>query len=283
MTDGIAYIDGQTMPLHEARIPLIDRGHLLGDGVFETVRVAGGKPFRIDDHAARIGEGLRFIELEDELVSEFRAAVDGLVKAGVPELGDELYVRVQISTGPMDAILESERGILVSGIAKPFKPYPREYLEHGIHVIMSTRRKDRFDPMSRIKTVSYLPYITARREAHSQAAHDALLRNDAGRIAEATTSNAYAYREGTVYAPGPEEGALDGVTRAVVLELLADMGIEVEERLETRMLDRAEEAWLTNTTGGVVPIRRVVDRDIGEGRGPLVKRLQGALDDQMRG
>lgn len=280
---GLAYIDGTVCPLHEARIPLTDRGHLLGDGVFETVRVSNGRPFRLDLHAARMGEGLRMIGLEPELSDEFRAAVDALVAAARESIGDDLYVRVQISTGPMED-LNGDRGVLVSGLCRPFKPYPLEYLNRGVHVILSSRTNDRWDPLNRVKSLSFLPHVTARREAHAQAAHDAILRNDAGRVAEATTSNVFALHQGTVFAPGPDEGALAGVTRQVALELVRGEGLNVVERLPMDTLFDAEEVWLTNTTGGAVPVVRVGERTVGGGvKGPLTARLQHDVESMVRG
>ncbi|HEX2065238.1 MAG TPA: aminotransferase class IV [Candidatus Thermoplasmatota archaeon] len=280
---GIAYLDGQTLDLATARVPLNDRGFLLGDGVFETLRTSNGRVFRLEGHAERMASGLRAVNLDAALVEEFRQAVAALVRGGVAAFGGELYVRVMVTTGPMEDFLETGRGVMVTGLAKKFKPYPMQYYSQGVHLVTSRERKDSRSALASVKTLSFLPYVTARREAHSATAHDALLLNEQGRVAEATTSNVFALRDGTVHAPGAAEGAIPGVTRSAVLELVRDAGFPVVERLETSTLRAAEEVWLTNTTGGIVPVRQVDEHRIGEGRGELAARLGHALEAAIRG
>ncbi|HUR62761.1 MAG TPA: aminotransferase class IV [Candidatus Thermoplasmatota archaeon] len=280
---GIAYIDGRTTDLATATVPLNDRGFLLGDGVFETLRTSNGRVFRLDGHAARLEAGLRAINLDRDLVGEFRQAVDHLVRAGTKEYGGELYIRVMVSTGPMEDFLETGRGVSVTGLCKKFKPYPMQYYSQGVHLVTSRERKDTRSALATLKTLSFLPYVTARREAHSATAHDALLLNEHGRIAEATTSNVFALVDGVVHAPGEAEGAIPGVTRAAVLELVREAGFDVAERLEAAQLRTAEEMWLTNTTGGIVPVRQVDDARISGGRGELTARLGHSLEAAIRG
>ena len=285
---GIAYIDGKVLDLSKAKVPLQDRGYLLGDGVFETLRTSNGKPFRLEDHATRMKRGLRAINLDESLESEFRDAVQSLVKAGKAEFGGELYVRVMVSTGPLEDLLDTGRGVTVTGLCKKFRPYPMLYYSNGIHVIVSRSRKDSRSPIAPIKTLSFLPYIMARREAHAATVHDALLLNEHDRVAEASTSNVFALVDGTVYAPGESEGAIPGVTRAAVLELLKETDLEVVEKLPLDTLRKAQEFWLTNTTGGIVPVTRFMDKPVGDGkakgkRGELTAQLSHALEAEIRG
>jgi branched-chain amino acid aminotransferase len=281
--EGLAYLDGEIGDLADATVPLNDRGYLLGDGVFETLRTSNGHLFRLADHRARLRDGLKVIGLEADLIGEFDAAVQALSAAGQKRFGDELYLRVNITTGVMEDIAGTDHGASITAICKPFKPYPLQYYAKGVQVVLSDQRKDSCDPLCRVKTLSYIHSVTARRRAHSLTAHDALLRNEEGRITEATTSNVFARRGDTVYAPGPDEGALAGVTRAVVLELLEDVGLDVEEVLDVDTLRKADEAWLTNTTGGVIPLTRFDDTPIGDGgKGELTTRLGHAYEDLVR-
>ncbi len=281
--EGLGYVDGKVMDLAKATIPLNDRGYLLGDGVFETLRTVNGKVFRLDAHAARMRASLKAIGLDEPVEKEFRDAVQALTKKGRALYGGELYLRVNISTGPMGDIAGGDRGITVTGLCRKFKPYPMQYYSHGVHVITSRQRKDTRNPLSTIKSLSFLPHVAARREAHTATVHDALLLNEHGRIAEATTSNVFARKGETVYAPGPAEGAVPGVTRAVVLDLCRDNGLEVVEQLTVQDLHGAREAWLTNTTGGIVPLTRFDDRAIGNGKKDnLTARLGKAFETLLR-
>ncbi|HLF17090.1 MAG TPA: aminotransferase class IV, partial [Candidatus Thermoplasmatota archaeon] len=150
--EGLAYVEGKVLALHLARVPLNDRGYLLGDGVFETLRTSNQHIFRLDEHAARITRGLKALGLEAELASEFRDAVQALAKPGWKAFGGELYIRINVSTGPLDDVAGNGRGITVTGLCKKFKPYPMQYYARGIHVTQSPIRKHTADPLSNVKT-----------------------------------------------------------------------------------------------------------------------------------
>ena len=282
--EGLAYVDGTVVDLATARVPLLDRGYLLGDGLFETLRTAHGGIWRRDDHRRRVERGLHMVGLEPSLLSMFDDAVDALVDAGMPAFGDSLYLRVNITTGLLEDLTGDGAGAAVTGIVKPFKPYPMRHYSHGVQVIESRFHRDPASPLRGVKTLSFLPYIAARREALAQAAHDAVLTDGAGNVVEATTSNVFAFADGVVYAPGMEQGAVDGVTRKVVLELVQDAGLDVAHDLPVATMAAADEAWLTNTTGGIVPITRFGEAPVGDGRkGDLASRLGHAYEDMLRG
>jgi branched-chain amino acid aminotransferase len=284
MTEGLAYVDGKVTDLAKAWVPLSDRGFLLGDGVFETLRTCNGEPFRLQDHAERLRRGLKAINLDESLEEEFEEAVAMLVRKGKKEFGGELYVRINVTTGPMEDVLGTGRGMSVTGVCKKFKPYPMQYYSRGIQVVVSRQRKDTRSPLSAVKTLSFLPYIAARREAHSQTAHDAVLLNEHDRVAEASTSNVFAVVGDRLHAPGEKEGAIPGVTRAAVLELARDADLEVAEPLTLAQLGKAKEMFLTNTTGGIVPVTRFGDRPVGKGqKGELTTQLSHALEAMLRG
>jgi branched-chain amino acid aminotransferase len=281
---GLGYVDGKVMDLAKATIPLNDRGYLLGDGVFETLRTVNGKVFRLEDHAARLRSALKAIGLDEPVEKEFHAAVQALTREGLKLYGDELYLRVNISTGPMGDIAGADRGIMVTGLCRKFKPYPMQHYSSGVHLITSRQRKDSQNPLATVKALSFLTYVAARREALTATVHDAILLNEHGRVAEASTSNVFARgKDDVVYAPGPSEGAVGGVTRSVLLDLVRDSGFQVVEQLPLETLAGAREAWLTNTTGGVVPFTRLDDKPIGTGKkGNLTARLGHAFEALLR-
>ncbi len=282
--EGLAFVNGKIMDLAKATVPLNDRGYLLGDGVFETLRTAGGRVFRLADHSSRIKAGLRAIWLEEAVAEDFELAVAALVKAAKPVFGPDLYLRVNISTGPMDDVAGLDRGVITTGLVKRFKPYPMQYYANGVHLIVSKQRKDSRSPLATVKSLSFLPYVAARREAHTATVHDAILLNEHDRVAEATTSNVFARVGTTIHAPGAAEGAVPGVTRGVLLDLARKAGYEIVETLDLATLKGAEEAWLTNTTGGVVPMTRFQDRKIGDGKkGPATTKLSHAFEAVLRG
>jgi branched-chain amino acid aminotransferase len=281
--EGLGYVDGKVMDLAKATIPLNDRGYLLGDGVFETLRTVNGRVFRLDEHAARMKRSLKAIWLDEPVEKEFRSAVGALAWEGHKLYGRELYLRVNISTGPMGDVAGTDRGVTVTGLAHKFKPYPMQYYANGVRLITSRQRKDSRSPLATVKSLSFLPHVAARREALTAAVHDAILLNEHGRVAEASTSNVFACKGDIVYAPGAKEGAVPGVTRDVVLGLVRDAGFDVVEELPVETLRTSREAWLTNTTGGIVPMTRFDDRAIGKGaKGNLTAQLSHAFEAILR-
>jgi len=281
--EALGYVEGRVLDLAKATVPLNDRGYLLGDGVFETLRTCNGHVFRLDAHAERMRRSLKAIWLDEPVEEEFRAAVKALAAKGRQLYGDELYLRVNISTGPMGDVAGVDRGIIVTGLCRKFKPYPMQYYSQGVRLITSRQRKDTRSPLSTVKSLSFLPHVAARREAHTATVHDAILLNEHGRVAEATTSNVFARKGDTVYAPGAAEGAVPGVTRAVVLDLVRDAGLDVVEELPVEVLRSAREAWLTNTTGGIVPFTSFDDKPIGKGaKGNLTTQLGHAFEALLR-
>ncbi len=281
--EGLAFVGGAVVDLRDAQVPLNDRGYLLGDGVFETLRTSNGRIFRLQDHMERLGEAAQAIGLIDEVLAEARTAVDALVATGRQAFGDELYLRINVTGGVLDDLTGDGRGYAITGVTKKFKPYPLRYHSLGVHLVLAKQRKFTGDPLARCKTLSFLPHIAARREALRLMAHDAVMLNEHGRVAEATTSNLFVRQGETVFAPGPEEGARAGVTRAAVLELLAEGDFEIVDELEPTQLAKADEAWLTNTVGGVLPITRYQDKPLGSGqKGDLTTQLSHSLEDMIR-
>lgn len=281
--DGIAYVDGTVTSLSEARVPLMDRGYLLGDGVFETMRVSNGIVFRRDDHTARLQHGLEVLGFKNHSAALYDDAVDALMKEGQGKIGGDLYLRVNVTNGLMDSVTAGT-GVSVTGICKPFAPYSPDQYATGIHLVVAPQRKDVGDFLSSIKHLSYLPYIAARRFAVQRNAHDAMLLNTNGSVAEATTSNLFAFHDGVIFAPGKGEGALPGITRKVVLELVGDIGIPVETNLPVATLENSKEVFATNTTGGVVPVTKFEGKPVGDGKpGVVTNKLGKALDALVHG
>lgn len=279
--DGHAWTNGRIQPLRDATVPLLDRGHLLGDGVFETIRVSGGQPFRLPAHMHRMRSGLTDMGLESAFADQAAEAVEALIAHH--ETGPDLYVRVQVTSGT-GAEIAGEGDVHVSAIARRFRPYPMRHYQRGIRLVTSYHRKDSRDPLAGVKSLSFANHTTARRSAIAKGAHDAILVNEHDRVAEATTSNVFAILGDQIHAPGRTEGGLDGVTRTAVLELVDDVGYAVQDALTLEQMALADEVWLTNTIGGVVPATQWNGAPIGSGEpGPLGRRMGAALEAMVRG
>ncbi len=279
---GLCWLDGAIVEAREARIPVRDHGLLYGDGIFEGIRVRKGRVFRLDDHLARFAAGSKALALAlPRPLAEVREIALATVRAhGTPEA----YVRLIATRG------EGPLGVdplpcgparllcLVDSIAL----YPEEKRRRGLDLSTSSLRRpgpDVLDP--RVKSLNYLNNVLAKLEARSRGADEALLLNAAGLVAEAAVANVFAVRRGELLTPPGTDGALEGITRASVLELAGALGIPAHERSLGRYdLFAAEECFLTGSGAGLVGVRSLDGRPIGSGApGPLLAKLAAAFDD----
>lgn len=267
----IIWLNGSLVDADDARISPFDHGLLVGDGVFETLRVYGGVPFAWTRHYARLvhsGEGLALAVPDD---AALRPAADAVLDAN--HLRDA-RLRITVTGGP--APLGSERGdapptvVIAATVLKPWPssesvatvPWPRN--ERGA--------------TAGLKTISYADNVRALAFARERGAGEAIFWNTRGELCEATGSNLFVALDGLVLTPPEDSGCLLGVTRAVVLELATEHGITIEERaLAPDALTSADEAFLTSSTREVHPISRVDNHAMPHVPGPLTAQLAEAF------
>lgn len=280
------WIDGEVIDGTAARISVSDHGLLYGDGVFEGIRVCNGRPFKLDAHLARLRYGARALHLrvpsaEDHL----REVVAQTLEAFAQE---EAYMRLIVTRGDgplgVDPTVCAAPRVLC--IIDRISLYGEEQRKQGLSLITSSFRRppaDVLDP--RIKSLNYLNNVLAKGEARRQGADEALLLNQQGQIAEASVANVFVVRAGVLMTPPTSDGALDGITRATVLELARAADIPCEVRTLGRTdLFGADEAFLTGTGAGLVCVRSLDGEPIGEhAPGPISLRLGDALEAERRG
>lgn len=257
----LVFLNGRLMAEGEARIPIFDRGFLYGDGVFETVRIQSGKPFRLEAHLARLETGLALlgIRIPDDPAGLRRHAVE-LIAANRCLDG---VLRITVSRGV------GSRGYSPAGAASPtvaMTLHPRP--SHGAdnpRLITSRYRIYAGDPLCGIKSASKLTHVLARAEAEAAGASEALLLNHRGELAETASSNLFWVRSGRLLTPGLGAGALPGVARGLVLELAAREGVDVQEVCEAgTSLQDADEVFLSNVVSGLRRVESVDGRTIPE-------------------
>ena len=279
------WIEGRVVDGSEARIPVTDHGLLYGDGVFEGIRLAGGRVFRLDSHLDRLRHSARAIGLElPGGVAGIRAIVLETARAwGCPDG----YVRLLVTRGDGAMGVDPTNCLRprVICIATEIALYPAEKLASGIEMVtVSVRRPapDVLDP--RVKSLNYLNSVLAKREARLRGADEALILNSAGMVAEAAVANVFAFRRGKLLTPPPTDGALEGVTRASVLELALELGIFAEERSLSRMdLLSADEVFLSGTGARIVGVRSLDGAEIGtHAPGPITEKLAAAFGELAR-
>ena len=274
------YIDGSLYSKEDARISVFDHGLLYGDGVFEGIRIYNRRVFRLDAHLQRLYASARAIGLDIPLApSEMAGAVEECVRANRKEQG---YIRLVVTRGDgplgLDPTTCPRARVII--IVADVAVYPPELYRDGVRVITAATRQvpaASVDP--RIKSLNYLKNVLARLEAHAAGAAEALMLNADGFVAECTADNVFAVHGNRVLTPPATEGALDGITRAVVRELALAEGLTwLETRLGRYDLFVADECFLSGTGAELVPMIALDGREIGRGvPGPVTKQLTANL------
>ena len=247
---------------------MFDHGLLYGDGVFEGIRTYHGRVFRLDEHLARLEQSARAIMLELPLpLPAIRDAVLDTLRAN--SLTDA-YIRLIVTRGVGDLGLDPRKcrkaGLIV--ITDKISLYPEEYYAKGLVVMTVATRRNLPEALNpQIKSLNYLNNILAKIEANNYGAIEAIMLSADGYVAECTADNIFTVRRGALVTPPTHIGALEGITRNVVIQLAADMGVVCREEPFTRYeLYTADECFLTGTAAEIIPVSTVDGRSIGTGR-----------------
>ena len=260
----------------DAKISVFDHGLLYGDGVFEGIRVYGGRVFLHQQHIDRLFESAKAIRLVIPMSpAEVIAAVEKTVKANNISDG---YVRLVVTRGAgslgLDIRKTSNPQVIV--IADTISMYPPETYTKGMNLVTaSTIRNHPGALSSRIKSLNYLNNILARIEGTDAGMVEALMLNHKGEVAECTGDNIFIVKNRVLMTPGLDAGILEGITRNAVMQLAVEGGYEVLETSMTRHdLYVADEMFLTGTAAEVVAVVSLDGRKIGTGEpGPVTRDL----------
>lgn len=291
------WVDGRLLPADGLHLSAFDRGFQLGDGIFETLRARGGHPTELAEHVARLRRSA------DGLDIALPADVGAQVAAGIAELlaadgfdgpSGDASVRITVSRGafrgrgllPPDELVPATIAIQ----AWPVDPIPAGHLEQGLHLIASAVRRDPSNPLATLKTVSRADYVYARLEARRAGADDALFLTVDGHLSEGTTSNIFLVRRATdgvleLATPSLDCATLAGTTRSWLLGWGSRIGLRpLEGRLAPADLIAADEAFLSSSVAGVLPVTRFEGLAIGTGvPGPWTRQARADREAMIRG
>jgi branched-chain amino acid aminotransferase len=271
------YINGKYYDKAEARVSVYDHGLLYGDGVFEGIRVYGGKVFRLRQHVDRLFESARAIYLEIPLTPEQMAeAIVATVRANAKQDG---YIRAVVTRGSgslgLDPRKTTDPQVIV--IVDDITLYPPELYEHGMEIVTAATIRNHPNAVNpRVKSLNYLNNVMAKVEGVRAGCQEALMLNHKGEVAECTGDNVFLVRHGVLKTPPLDAGILEGVTRNAVIELAGAADIPVQETPLTRHdVYTADECFLTGTAAEVIPVVKCDGRVIGSGKpGPITRQLR---------
>ncbi len=275
------YLNGDFLPLAEARISPLDRGFLFADGVYEVVPVHRGRPFLLRAHLDRLARSLREISLDAPLdEGQWAGVVAQLTgRAGAPELLVYLQVTRGADTGRNHLFPKSARST-VFAFASPYPVPSAATLDAGVSAVtMDDIRWSRCD----IKSIALLPNVLQRQRAFEQGGDEALLIRE-GELTEGSSSTVFIVRDGTLATPPNSNRILPGTSREAVRGL-AEGWLPVDvRRIEAAELHDCDEIWIASAGRGILPVTRLDGRPVGSGRpGPhwqeIYARLQRHLDE----
>ena len=271
------WLDGKLVDEADAKISVFDHGLLYGDGVFEGIRIYSGRIFEMDAHLKRLYESAKVIRLEIPMgADELAKAVEKTVEVNGVVDG---YIRLVVTRGVGDLGIEpfTCQGGSLFIIADKIQLYPEQLYEKGLRVISAaTMRTHPLTVPPQVKSLNYLNNILAKIEALDADAQEAVMYNHEGYVAEATGDNVFIVKNGMIYTPPVEAGALAGITRGVVITLAKAEGIQVVETNLTRFdLYVCDEFFFTGTAAEVIGVIEIDGRVVGEGKpGPITKLLR---------
>jgi len=278
------YLNDCFVQKEHARVSVFDHGFLYGDGVYETLRAYQGRIFLWERHMARLRRSCELIGLDLPIRDEAWIPIitELLVRNGLQDAG----LRLTVSRGEgelgIDPSLCLKPTIVV--MAKPVVKYTDQQREQGkvLH-LSSVRRNSELAQSPQIKALSFLNNILAKQEAVRVGADDALMLNMDGYLSECTTSNIFFVKNQQLYTPAVDCGILKGITRDVVIDLADKLEVCVEEgRYTMEQLLQADECFITNTGIEIMPVSRIGDCQIGQGkRGPLTGELRKVFAENL--
>ena len=276
----MVFLNGEILPIEQAKIPVLDRGFIFGDGIYELVPVYSRVPFRLDEHLNRLERSLREVRIRNPYSrAEWRDVIQRLI-AAQPFEDQGLYFQVTRGVAKRDHAFPQGVEPTVFAMANPLVTPPAGLVERGATARSATDyRWQRCD----IKSISLIGNCLLRQLSAEAGEAETILFRD-GLLTEASASNVFVVKAGVIQAPPKSNLILPGITYDVVVELASDAGLPLELRdvpeAEVRM---ADEVWVTSSSKEILAIVSLDGKPIGDGKpGPMFRRMYALYQEFKR-
>jgi D-alanine transaminase len=268
--DSMVYLNGEFLPLAEAKVSVLDRGFIFGDGIYEVIPVYGGHLFRLPHHLQRLDQSLDAILLTNPLThSQWHTVLQELVSRN-SGADQSLYLQLTRGVAERDHRFPANTPPTVFAMSTPVE------ITHGqlapkSHAITV---EDIRWKLCHIKAITLLPNILLRQQALEAGADEAIMLRD-GEVTEGTASNIFVVQDGIVTTPPKGQHLLPGITRDLVVELCQRHHIPCREQaIDEATLRQADELWLTSSTREIIPVIELDGQPIANGRpGPIWEQM----------
>ena len=270
MADKQVFLNGDYLPISEAKVSVLDRGFIFGDGVYEVIPAYGNRPFRLSEHFARLDNSLTAVRIANPYSQAQWSDIFNRLLA--QQQGDQsIYLHVTRGVAPRDHGFPPETAPTVFVMCSPIQPPANELLDNGLAAITLDDIRWQY---CRIKSIALLPNILLRQEALDSDATEAILIRD-GHVTEGSASNMFIVKDGVIRTPPHSDQLLPGITRDLIVELAQQHNMPCEETPVTEAeLYAADEIWLSSSTKEVLAITRLNQQAVGNGKpGPVWKAM----------
>ena len=269
----LVYLNGEFLPDTEAKVPVLDRGFIFGDGIYEVIPAYGGRAFRLKEHLQRLGNNLYAVQIMNPYTDmKWTDLVEQLInKNGYQNKDASIYLQVTRGVAQRDHAFPQDTKPTVLLMCNPLAPLPDTMLQHGAHAITA---EDFRWVNCHIKTISLLPNVLLRQQAIDANATETILIRD-GMATEGAASNLFIVENGTIKTPPTGPLLLPGITRDLILELARDNSVAAEESdISAEQLKKASEIWLSSSTKEILPVTVLDGEIVGSGKpGPVWQHM----------
>ncbi len=269
------FLNGKIIPDGDGIISSGDRGFLYGDGIYETLRSYKGKPFKLAEHLERMRHSAKQLRISFEYTNtDIGEKVNKLIEKNRSQ---DAYIRITLSRGTGGGRLQMDDNIEPTTLiqVKPFTPYDKKLYEEGMSLVVSDCRRSTSCPISRHKSTNLLKSILLKEEANKKSAHETIILNTDGYVAECIVSNIFMVSGESVITPSLDTNILPGITRKTILDICKDSSIPAgEELFKVAALLNADEVFITNSLMEIMPVSKIENYKIG-------KTIPGRITQQL--
>ena len=266
----MVFLNGRFVPLEQATVPVLDRGFIFGDGVYELIPVYSRAPFRMDEHLARLERSLAAVRIANPYARDRWRAVIAELVARQPWEDQGVYLQVTRGVAKRDHAFPAGVEPTVFAMSNPLVNPPKELVEKGVAAVSAPdNRWLRCD----IKSISLIGNVLLRQQSADAGAAETILFRD-GILTEASASNVFVAKNGLVLSPPKSNLILPGITYDVVVEIAQQLGMPLEFRdIREAEVRAADELWVTSSSKEILAVVALDGKPVGEGRpGPLFRR-----------
>jgi len=280
MYEAIVYLNGEYLPLSEAKVPVLDRGFIFGDGVYEVIPAYAGQLFRIDEHLQRLHNSLSAVRIDNPYsAQEWKQMLNALLEKN-PAEDSSIYLQVTRGVAERDHAFPANVSPTVFAMAKPLVTTDEQTFNRGVAAITMDDIRWQY---CNVKAITLLANILLRQSAIDKGAAEAILIRD-GEVTEGAASNVFIVSHGIVKTPPKGQRLLPGITRDLIVELAQIEQLPIEEvTFPLSELQSADEIWISSSTKEIMPVISLDNKQVGDGKpGPIAQKMYRVFQEYKR-